>query len=151
MRDTLRVYARARVTNTVPTFFMRHYHSNHFMWDNDEMDKEFRVRFEAEIDNPGTGTNLRAGVETVKNYTYFNASALPTQFGEDIKVVDATLSQNFRLGILHLDNEITWQKSSDNTLPMPVAMYHSRVTVWHFHRVPVPVSYGSFPDRHPPV
>ncbi len=127
MRDTLRVYARARVTNTVPTFFMRHYHSNHFMWDNDEMDKEFRVRFEAEIDNPGTGTNLRAGVETVKNYTYFNASALPTQFGENIKVVDATLSQNFRLGILHLDNEITWQKSSDQTvLPLPTFnFYHN--------------------------
>ena len=29
-------------------FYMRHYHSNHFMWDND-MDKEFRTRIEGEL------------------------------------------------------------------------------------------------------
>lgn len=127
MHDTLRVMARARITNILPNFYMRHYHSNHFMWDNDDMEKEFRIRVEGEIDNPGTGTNLRAGVETVKNYTYFNSSALPTQFGENLKVVDVTLTQNFKLGILHLDNEITWQKSSDQTiLPLPTFnFYHN--------------------------
>ena len=127
MHDTLRVMARARISNNLPTFYMRHYHSNHFMWDNDDMDKEFRIRVEGEIDNPGTGTNLRAGLETIKNYTYFNASALPTQWGENIKVADVTLTQNFKLGILHLDNEITWQKSSNQSvLPLPTFnFYHN--------------------------
>jgi len=127
MKDTLRIYARARVSKTLPTFYMRHYHSNHFMWDNDGMEKEFRVRLEGEIDNPGTGTNLRAGLETVKNYTYFDASALPAQWGENIKVADVTLTQNFRLGIFHLDNEITWQKSSNqDVLPLPAFnFYHN--------------------------
>ena len=127
MRDSLRFYARARISNTLPTFYMRHYHSNHFTWDNDDMSKEFRIRLEAEVDNPATGTNLRAGFETVKNYTYFDSSALPAQWGENISVADVTLTQNFRVGIFHLDNEVTWQKSSNQeVLPLPTFnFYHN--------------------------
>ena len=38
-----------------------------------------------------------------------------------------TLTQNFKLGILHLDNEITWQKSSNQSvLPLPTFnFYHN--------------------------
>ena len=52
---------------------------------------------------------------------------MPQQNGGNIQVLSATLSQNFRLGILHLDNEVTWQKSSNNTvLPLPeLSLYHN--------------------------
>ncbi|UVV56141.1 hypothetical protein NXW60_19705 [Bacteroides fragilis] len=35
---------------------------------------------------------------------------MPQQNGGNIQVLSATLSQNFRLGILHLDNEVTLTK-----------------------------------------
>ena len=36
-KDTVNFYARGHVSNLLPSFYMRHYHSNHFTWDNDEI------------------------------------------------------------------------------------------------------------------
>lgn len=126
-KDTVNFYARGYVSNTLPSFYMRHYHSNHYNWDNDNMDKEFRTRVEGELNISHWGTNLRAGVENIKNYTYFNQSALPEQNGGNIQVLSAMLKQDFRLGIFHLDNEVTWQKTSNETvLPLPqLSFYHN--------------------------
>lgn len=126
-KDSVNFYARGTVSNTLPSFYMRHYHSNHYTWDNDNMEKEFRTRLEGEFNIARWGTNLRAGVENIKNYTYFNQKALPEQNGGNIQVLSATLTQNFRLGILHLDNEVTWQKTSNATaLPLPdLSLYHN--------------------------
>ena len=126
-KDTVNFYARGYVSNTLPSFYMRHYHSNHYNWDNDNMDKEFRTRVEGELNISRWGTNLRAVVENIKNYTYFNQSALPEQNGGNIQVLSATLKQDFRLGVFHLDNEVTWQKTSNETvLPLPqLSLYHN--------------------------
>lgn len=126
-KDTVNLYARGYITNTLPSFYMRHYHSNHFYWDNDNMNKEFRTRIEGELNIDRWKTNLRAGVENIKNYTYFNQNALPAQNSGNIQVIDATLKQDFKLGIFHLDNEVTWQKSSNETvLPLPqLSLYHN--------------------------
>ena len=126
-KDTVNFYARGYVSNTLPSFYMRHYHYNHYNWDNDNMDKEFRTRVEGELNISHWGTNLRAGVENIKNYTYFNQSALPEQNGGNIQVLSATLKQDFRLGVFHLDNEVTWQKTSNETvLPLPqLSLYHN--------------------------
>lgn len=126
MKDSLSLLVNARISNKLPDFYMRHYHSNHFMWDND-LDKEMRVRVDGELNMRATRTTLRVGLENIKNYAYFDANALPTQWDENIKVVDATLMQNFKLGILHLDNEVTWQKSdNEDVLPLPkLSLYHN--------------------------
>ena len=126
-KDTVNFYARGYVSNTLPSFYMRHYHSNHYYWDNENMNKEFRTRVEGELNISRWKTNLRAGVENIKNYTYFNQNAMPAQESGNIQVLSATLKQDFRLGILHLDNEVTWQKSSNETvLPLPqLSLYHN--------------------------
>lgn len=126
-KDTVNLYARANITNLRPSFYMRHYHSNHFYWDNDNFDKEFRTRIEGELNIDRWGTNLVAGVENIKNYTYFNQHALPEQCSENIQVLTAQLTQNFKLGILHLDNKVTYQKSSnESVLPLPeLSTYHN--------------------------
>jgi hypothetical protein len=118
--DTVNLIARASITNTLPAFYLRHYHSTHFWWDNDGMDKEFRSRVEGELNINRWGTNLKAGVENIKNYTYLDGTANPAQSGSNIQVLSATLSQNFKVGILRWDNEVTWQKSSEEEiLPLP--------------------------------
>lgn len=126
-KDTVNFYARGYVSNTLPSFYMRHYHSNHYTWDNDNMSKEFRTRVEGELNIDRWGTNLRAGVENIKNYTYFSQQALPEQYSGNVQVLSAILKQNFKAGIFHLDNEIAWQKSSNSTvLPLPdFSLYHN--------------------------
>lgn len=126
-KDTINLYARARISNLRPSFYMRHYHSNHFYWDNNHFDKEFKTRIEGELNINRWGTNLMAGVENIKNYTYFNQQALPEQCNENIQVFTAQLTQNFKLGILHFDNKVTYQKSSNMAvLPLPeLSTYHN--------------------------
>lgn len=124
--DTVRVKAHAYLRNTLPSFYMRHYISNHYQWDNEDFSKEMRLRIEGEVDFPYTGTNLKAGLETIKHYTYLNSKVLPQQTDGSVKVANVTLTQNFRFGIFHLDNEITWQKSSSKVLPLPTwNLYHN--------------------------
>lgn len=125
-KDTVNFYARGYVSNTLPSFYMRHYHSNHFSWD-DDMDKEFRARVEGELNIDRWRSNLKFGFENIKNYTYFNSQALPQQHNGSIQVMSAVWKQDFKLGILHLDNEVAWQKSSnESVLPLPdFSLYHN--------------------------
>lgn len=125
-KDTVSFIARGEVSNKQAPFYMRHYHSKHFWWDND-LDKVFRTRLEGELSIERWRTRLTAGVENIKNYTYFDQQALPAQKGGSMQILSACLSQNFKVGIFHLDNEVTWQKSSDQeVLPLPdLSLYHN--------------------------
>ena len=125
-KDTVSLIARGEVSNKLAPFYMRHYHSKHFLWDND-MDKEFRTRIEGELSIARWRTRLKAGVENIKNYTYFNQQATPEQKSGSLQVLSASLNQDFKLGIFHLDNKMIWQKSSDQTvLPLPdLSLYHN--------------------------
>jgi hypothetical protein len=126
LKDTVSLVVRGEVSNKLAPFYMRHYHSKHFYWD-DDMDKEFRTKVEGELSIARWRTKIKGGVENVKNYTYFNTQALPQQHGGSIQVISATLNQDFKLGVLHLDNEATWQQSSNETvLPLPdFSLYHN--------------------------
>jgi hypothetical protein len=126
--DTVNLIARASVTNTLPAFYMRHYHSKYFWWDNEGMEKEFRSRVEGELNINRWGTNLKAGVENIRNYTYIDGTANPAQSGGNIQVLSATLSQNFKAGIFHWDNEVVWQQSSKaEILPLPALSVYSNL------------------------
>lgn len=143
-KDTVRLDVHAYMKNLNPAFYFRHYHSHHYWWDNDNLDKIFRTRLEGGVTIERTSTRLRAGVENVKNYTYFANASQPildnrgevksyanaidvAQCGDNIQVFTARLNQDFKLGIFHLDNEVVYQKSSDNTvLPLPeLSLYHN--------------------------
>lgn len=143
-KDTANFEAKAYVKNTNPAFYYRHYHSRHYWWDKNDLDKEFRTRIEGTFNLGKTKTNLRVSVENIKNFTYLANLSQPrydqqgaingyenaigvAQAGENIQVFSACLKQDFKLGIFHLDNEVTYQKSSNNkVLPLPeLSTYHN--------------------------
>lgn len=139
--DTVRLETNAYIKNLNPTFYYRHFHSKHYWWDND-LSKIMRTRIEGKLSIDRWRTQLKAGVENITNYTYLdNASVKYTnandvvsykndmavhQHSGNIQVFSASLRQDFKLGILHLDNEITYQKTSNETvLPLPeLVLYH---------------------------
>ena len=125
-KDTVSLVARGMISNKLAPFYMRHYHSKHFWWDND-MAKEFHTRISGELTIKRWRTHLKVGVENIKNYTYFNQQATPSQKSGSLQVLAASLQQDFKLGIFHLDNEVTWQESSDQqVLPLPqLSLYHN--------------------------
>lgn len=145
--DTVRLEANAYIKDLNPTFFFRHFHSKHYWWDNDDLSKIMRTRIEGKLSIDRWKTQLKVGVENIKNYTYLdNTSVKQTtsssesgtavsylndvkvaQCSDNIQIFSASLRQDFKLGILHLDNEITYQKSSNqNVLPLPeLNLYHN--------------------------
>ena len=125
-KDTVSLIARGEVSNRIAPFYMRHYHSKHFWWD-DDMNKEFRSRIEGELNIAHWDSHLKFVVENIKNFTYFDQAATPKQYSKNIQIISGRLNQNFKLGVLHLDNEVIWQKSSEETiLPLPdLSLYHN--------------------------
>ena len=127
-----KIEANAFIKNNRPSFYYRHFHSEHYWWDDKELDKEFKTRVEIKAEIEKTRTKIKAGIENIKNYTYF-ASATTTdsdkkelsrltvnQADENIRVFSATLNQGFKLGVLNIDTEVTYQKSSNQEiLPLP--------------------------------
>ena len=122
--DTVSIVGEGFFRNTEASFLLKNYISNHFAWKND-FGKIRRFRVGGRIEIPRFGTILSAGVENLQNYVYFNTLALPEQEGGSVQVFSASLSQNFRLGILHWNNRLTYQTSSnESVLPLPkLAVY----------------------------
>ncbi len=143
--DTVRLEANAYIKNLNPTFYYRHFHSKHYWWDNNDLSKITRTRIEGKLSIDRWKTMLKAGVENITNYTYLDNTSVGTpdaidptqtnykndvavrQHSGNIQIFSATLRQNFKLGILHLDNEITYQKTSNqDILPLPeLVLYHN--------------------------
>lgn len=132
LKQNIKIEANAFIKNNRPSFYYRHFHSEHYWWDNDDLDKEFRTRVEGRLSIENWKTKLRIGVENIKNYTYFANMSFPgntegflnrisvAQAKENIQVLSATLNQDFKLGIFHLDTELTYQTTSDKeVLPLP--------------------------------
>lgn len=124
--DTVTLSADAAIVNSSPLFFQNSYHSKNFWWDND-FSKEWRYRVGGSLDIDRWRTNLSVRFENIKNYLYFDNRARASQYGGNVQVFAAKLRQDFKLGVFHLDNEVTYQKSSDNSiLPLPqLSLYHN--------------------------
>ena len=133
LKRDMQLKAKAFIKNNLPSFYYRHYHSEHFWWDND-LNKELKTRIEGTFEIPSWNTKLCAGIENIKNYTYIANESLPSsvagrylwrlnvrQESSNIQVFSAAIKQNFRLGIFNLNAEVTYQHSSnEEILPLPM-------------------------------
>lgn len=128
--DTLTLSAKAFFYRLNPTFYQRHYHSRHFWWDDDDMDKILHTRIEGVLNYKKTHTSLRIAVDEIKNYTYLGQSFIvgdenaprtatyvtTRQCDDAINLITLSLTQDFKLGPLNWQNVITYQKSSKNEI-----------------------------------
>ena len=135
--DSVRLDVNAYIKNLNPIFYYRNFHSKHYWWDNSDLSKIMRTRVEGKLNFNRLGTTLRAGVENIKNYTYLANTSVPVtnsngeiisfknnaavrQYSGNIQVFTAMLQQKLKFGIFHLDGEVAYQKSSEQSiLPLP--------------------------------
>ena len=131
--DTVRLQASGFFHRLNPTFYYRHYHSKHFWWDNDDMSKIIHTRIEGKFGYEKTKTTVRVAFDNIKNHTFFAMGYNVTddfgRTGNTLSVVQKSgaisqltleLQLKLKLGPLHWDNVITYQKSSDDmALPVP--------------------------------
>lgn len=125
-KDSISLVADGFVRNDNPSYFLQHYNSNHFRWDND-FSNIYRTHVGGTFSIPTRLFSLNVSVENITNYVYFNSNALPTQYSGNIQVLSANLKQDFHVGKFALENNVVYQLSSQpGLLPLPdLALYHN--------------------------
>ena len=131
--DTVQLAAKGFFHLQSPTFYYTHYHSRHFWWDNDDLDKTAHTRIEGILSWQRTHTQLRVAVDDISKYAYFGTSyqvdslsnrlgntVTPRQCGDNISLLTVSLQQSLKYKIMHLDARLTYQKSSkEDIIPLP--------------------------------
>lgn len=130
--DTVQLAAKAMFFMQEPSFYHTHYHSKHLWWDND-LSSSSLTRIEGLFSLKRTRTQLRVAFDQVKDYTYFgmaydvtddykriNNTVVVRQCPDAISLMTLQLRQDFTLGILNWENEVTYQHSTkQDILPVP--------------------------------
>lgn len=127
--DTVAITGYGHLGNTAAPYLLRQYLSNHFIWNND-FGKERRLRLGGILDIPWTNTQVNVATETLQNLIYFGPDAVPVQNGGSAQVFSATLDQRLKAGILHWDNKLTYQTSTnDAVMPLPKFAFYSNLYI----------------------
>ena len=136
--DSLVINAFGRFHNTEAPYLAKNYISNHFVWQNN-FGKIRDLTFGGSVYLHRTRTRVSAQATNLQNSIYFGADGLPVQHGGSVQVLSLSLEQNFKFGILHWDNRVTYQKTSnDAVIPLPdLAVYSNlyllgKIATLHF-------------------
>lgn len=147
-KDSLHIDLHANVKHEMPDFFFRHFHSLYTWYDHEDLDRQLSTRIEGSFSLKRFGTKLNVGVENITNYTYFGIGSLlmdnnnlgslkasdysysvdTKQYNKNIQVISAKFSQDLKFGPVHWDNELAFQKSSnEDVLPLPTISAYSNL------------------------
>lgn len=124
-KDSMTVAANAFFRNETPDYYLQHYLSNHYKWDND-FRKLLRLRVGGEIAYPTkwVTARLKVNYENITHHIYFDIDGLPKQSEENISVLAGDLQLNLTTPYVNLDNSVVYQYSSSDLMPLPsVALY----------------------------
>lgn len=133
LRDSLHVSLDAYARRELPGFYLRHYHADNAWWDNN-LDQEFRIRAGGEVRY--RDTRLSFHIENIRNLAYLYETATPYTATDDLRrarygvgvrqasgsvqLIEASLAQKLRWGILNWEAEATFQATSDRDVcPLP--------------------------------
>lgn len=139
--DTVTLQANGFFHRTTPSFYYRHYHSRHYLWDNDGLSKVIHSRIQGMLSWEKTKTKLRVAFDEISNYTYFglsyqigenynrlNNDVHVRQSGDAISLFTLQLYQDFKFGPFNWENFLTYQKSSaEDVLPVPQLNVYSNL------------------------
>ena len=122
------------IMNRQPSFWQEHWGSNHFEWQN-SMKKEFRIDVGTRFSYPALKTNLRFNYAIIDNYTDFNTSALPSQYGGGLSVASVMAGKELIAWKFHLSGDVLAQISSNKEiLDLPLVSMRSAAFIEHLFR-----------------
>ena len=102
-----------------PEYYNQHMYTNHFKWDND-FGKISTTRVQGKISIPRWNLEAEAGYALLTNNIYYDTLGVIRQNTTPMSIMSANLRKEFVLGILHLDNRVLFQMSSNqDVVPLP--------------------------------
>ena len=125
--------ARFETSLKEPNHYQQFFRSNHYIWEN-AFAKTSMTSLNAFIDVPYWDFSASATYGLVKNYVYYDETAMPAQNGELMNVLSVKLQKDFHIGtFLHLENQLLYQHSSmPDIVPVPDLAVNLR---WYFQFV----------------
>lgn len=120
-------YLRANATielKSVNPFFSR-YVGNHNIWENN-FNAIKTIKIDGQYVNQRSRTDLGVGITNVFSYVYLDTTAMPQQTSKTLMVFTAWAKQNFRLGNFYFDQNVYFQKSTqEDILSLPAVSVYS--------------------------
>ena len=126
-KDSLTIAAKAFFRNETPDYYLQRYRSNHYEWDND-FNKQYRLHIGGEIAYPTkwVKSKLNVSFENITQHIYFDTDGTPKQLDGNIQVLAADLQLNLTTPWFNLDNNVVYQMSSSDKMPLPtLVMYNN--------------------------
>ena len=127
-KDIMSLSARVFFRNETPTYYMQHYTSNHFIWNND-FSKPMRFYVGGEVSYPTTWIKPRVNIdfENVTRPIWFSATdGLPHQFDGNVQVLAANVHCDITTPWINLENNVVYQHSSSSIIAVPtITLYHN--------------------------
>lgn len=125
--DSLLLRASAYVKNETPSWYLQHYRSNHYIWDN-EFGKTYRFYAGGEVAYPSKWFKAKAkfGFENLTNYIYFAKNGKPVQHSGNIQIFGGEARLDVTTPWINLENTAVIQYSTSEVVALPlVALYHN--------------------------
>ena len=119
--------AKAFFRNETPEYYLQHYRSNHYQWEN-TFQKTLRLHVSGEVAYPTQWVKpkLNVSFENITKHIYFDTDGLPKQMDGNIQVLAADLQLNITTPWINLDNHVIYQHASSDKLPLPaLTLYHN--------------------------
>ena len=102
-----------------PEYYHQHMYTNHFKWDN-EFSKQSVTRVQGRLSIPRWKLDAGVGYALLANNIYYDTLGVIRQNTTPMSILSADLHKEFVLGILHLDNRLLFQLSSNSdVVPLP--------------------------------
>lgn len=128
-KSPLSFSAHFETTLTEPDFYVQHYYSNHFKWEND-FGKISQTKLEGRLAIPHVDFELTAGYALLGNNIYYDTLGIVRQNVSPMSVAKVGIMKNFKFGNIHLDNRALLQVSSNpEVMPLPLAALNLR---WYY-------------------
>ena len=102
-----------------PEYYHQHMYTNHFKWVND-FSKQSVTRLQGRLSVPRWKLDAGVGYALLANNIYYDTLGVIRQNTTPMSILSADLHKEFVLGILHLDNRVLFQVSSNpDVIPLP--------------------------------
>lgn len=126
-KDSMHIVAQAYVRNEEPDYYLQHYRSNHYIWNND-FKKVYRFFVGGHISYPTQWVKpeVRVGFENLTNSIYFGPDGRPVQHNGNVQVLEVNAKLDLTTPWVNLENNVIYQMASDSTIPLPaITLYHN--------------------------
>ncbi len=129
IRDGIHLTAHIESATKTPHPFLKSVYFNHHKWDKDLV-RYSESRITALLTVPRLNFSAFAGYALLTDMPYYGADSQIYQTESPVSVLSAYVTENIKLGPVHLDNRVLYQASSDQSaLPLPTLTLNLRYYV----------------------